>query len=241
MSTAPKDARIPRSQAAGYVTSPSIRVIVGQAPDQKEFFVHEGLVCPRSEFFRKAMKGPWTEAQERKIDLEQEDPETFALYLELLYTGALPTKEDTELYAPLSKLYVLAEMLMDDTTKTIVLNAIQAQIEDGPEKDHYCFPEPAAIRIIYKGTMESSPAREVMVKFYTDYSCGEELDELADLNEFHYDLVRSLITKRPRPGEHDLVREELGDVKKELRDVRKELSSVKKELAKKTEPRLYHC
>ncbi|EDU49261.1 BTB POZ domain containing protein [Pyrenophora tritici-repentis] len=240
MSTASKDARIRRSQALGYVTSPSLRVIVGEAPDQKEFFVHEGLVCPRSEFFRKAMRGPWTEAQERKIDLGQEEPETFALYLELLYTGTIPTIEDTELYAPLSKLYVLAEMLMDDTTKTIVLDAMKAQIDDGPEEDHYCFPEPDAIRIIYKGTTESSPARELMVKFYTDYSCGEELEELADLKEFHFDLARSLITKRLRPGEHDLVKEELDDVKKELSAVKKELSSVKKELAKRTDARVYH-
>jgi hypothetical protein len=64
-----------------------IRVNVGQAPDDKDFFVHQDLICPRSEFFKKATKDPWKEAQERKVDLSEEDPDTFALYLELLYVN----------------------------------------------------------------------------------------------------------------------------------------------------------
>jgi hypothetical protein len=86
-----EDVRVLQSQASGYLTSPFIRVNVGLEPDQKEFFVHQDLVCPRSEFFMNAMKGPWKEAQERKVDLSEEAPETFALYLELLYVSCRKT------------------------------------------------------------------------------------------------------------------------------------------------------
>jgi hypothetical protein len=45
-----------QSQASVYLTSPTIRVVVGQEPNQKVSFVHEGLICPPSEFFRNAIK-----------------------------------------------------------------------------------------------------------------------------------------------------------------------------------------
>jgi hypothetical protein len=95
MSASTKGVRTLQSQASGYVTSPSIRVNVGQAPDDKDYFVHQDLICPRSEFFKNAMKEPWKEAQERKVDLSEEDPGTFALYLELLYVSRSQEVKET--------------------------------------------------------------------------------------------------------------------------------------------------
>jgi hypothetical protein len=87
MSVSTKDVRTPEPQASGYVTSSSIRVNVGQEPGNKHFFVHQHLICPRSEFFKNAMKEEWKEAQERKVNLSEDEPDTFALYLELLYVS----------------------------------------------------------------------------------------------------------------------------------------------------------
>jgi hypothetical protein len=53
----------------------------------KEFTVHEDLICPRSHFFRKAMSGPWKESEERKVDLPEDEPGVFALYLKLIYVS----------------------------------------------------------------------------------------------------------------------------------------------------------
>jgi hypothetical protein len=72
-------------QYHSYVASLSIRVLVGaEESGMKEFTVHEDLICPRSQFFRKAMSGPWKESEERKVDLPEDEPGVFALYLKLI-------------------------------------------------------------------------------------------------------------------------------------------------------------
>ncbi|KAL8296844.1 hypothetical protein RB597_006116 [Gaeumannomyces tritici] len=40
----------------------------------KDYLVHKSIVCPRSDFFAKACRGPFKEAQEGKISLPEDDP-----------------------------------------------------------------------------------------------------------------------------------------------------------------------
>jgi hypothetical protein len=54
---------------------------------QEKFAVHEALITSRSPFFRNAMQGRWQEAQERTVNLTEDDPEVFSLYLQGLYAG----------------------------------------------------------------------------------------------------------------------------------------------------------
>jgi hypothetical protein len=118
---------------------------VGSDSGIKEFSVHEDLICPRSHFFEKALNGAWKESEERKVDLPEDEPEVFALYLKLRYvstvhisnrvaltfrlqTNTLPIKKSgapaeakvivSREYTSLSKLYVLAEKLMDDKARS---------------------------------------------------------------------------------------------------------------------------
>ena len=67
------------------MASPSIHVLVGE-PDasMQEFFVHQSLISARSEFFAKALRGDWKEAQEREVPLPDDEAETFRLYLQFL-------------------------------------------------------------------------------------------------------------------------------------------------------------
>ncbi|KAF2033226.1 hypothetical protein EK21DRAFT_45165, partial [Setomelanomma holmii] len=119
-----------------YMHSPVIRVIVGEDPDTEEFFVHQDLICPGSEFFQNAMNEPWLEAEQRKVTLPKEEPDTFAVYMGLLYTYKVPIKgpaSTPEAYAEytiLAQLYVLAEMLIDVKTKDIVLPASTARSKE---------------------------------------------------------------------------------------------------------------
>ncbi len=72
-----------------YVTSPCVRVLVGPASHQQEFFVHQSLICGRSEFFSNAMSGHWKETVNREVPLPEDEPDIFALYLKLLYVSAV--------------------------------------------------------------------------------------------------------------------------------------------------------
>jgi len=73
--------------SSSYVNSPIIRVVVGTTIDQDEFFVHEDLICPRNEFFRKAMNGQWKESEKRMVPLPEDEAAVFSLYLKLLYVS----------------------------------------------------------------------------------------------------------------------------------------------------------
>lgn len=221
----------PYANSLSYLDSPVIRVVVGEDPITKEFGVHEGLICARSHFFKNAMTEPWKEVEDCKITLACEEPEIFTLYLELLYvsfgmhqtptevlifrpqTNVLPVKETTvdgiaNEYVTLSKLYVLAEMLIDDDTKNLVLAAILSRSRE-PSLDHKAYyPSVSCIYIIYGGTPEDSPARRLIVDLYTDF--GDDTIGLAGNTglpkDFFVDLSLSLLSKRPFPTVHKNLR-----------------------------------
>jgi hypothetical protein len=55
----------------------------------QNFTVHQDLISTRSEFFAKALRGDWKEAQERTVVLPDDEPEVFRLYLQFLYVCSL--------------------------------------------------------------------------------------------------------------------------------------------------------
>lgn len=67
--------------------------MVGQGDAQEKFAVHEALITSRSLFFRNAMQGDWKEAREHVVNLVEEDPEIFSLYLQGLYAGHVEPAE----------------------------------------------------------------------------------------------------------------------------------------------------
>jgi len=65
----------------------SINTLVG--PDALEFFVHGLLLKASSTFFAAPLKGPFREAREKTITLDDEDVEVFKTYLVWLYRQRL--------------------------------------------------------------------------------------------------------------------------------------------------------
>lgn len=97
----------------------------------------------------------------------------------------------------MSELYVLAEMLMDDSTKNVILAAIRKRCES-PQFGH-SLPEPSAVRTIYDGTPESSPARRLMVDIFSQRASKERIEHWTTENlpkDFLLDLSVNLIAQR---------------------------------------------
>jgi hypothetical protein len=58
------------------------RTIDVAVDDEKETYsVHENFVCGSSPFFDRAMTGTWRDSLERAVQLPDEEPEIFALYV----------------------------------------------------------------------------------------------------------------------------------------------------------------
>lgn len=119
-------------------------VIVGQAPTQESFSMHESFFCARSEFFRRCMTGPWAERDLRLIKLPSDDPKTFSTYVNLVYTNLVATNASTDKKTTaaiadevheLVKLYVLAEKLCNKAAKNATIGALLATLKETPSDE----------------------------------------------------------------------------------------------------------
>lgn len=108
-------------------------------------------------------------------------------------------------YTSLSKLFVLSEKLMDDTSKETVLAAMLARSK-APFSDEqiYC-PALDCVQIIYEGTLEQSPSRQLLVQLYTELGNAEFITEKAEAipKDFLYDLSLSMLRDRPTREKHN--------------------------------------
>lgn len=54
------------------------------------YHAYKALLIHHSDYFRKALKGPWKESKEHKVTLEDIEPNTFDIFVIWLYTQRLP-------------------------------------------------------------------------------------------------------------------------------------------------------
>jgi hypothetical protein len=138
----------------------------------------------------------WREGDEGIIRLPEDEPDVFAIYVQLLYTGKLPIyeepskpegltrltraegeKEYPEFYASvhaavnreyimLAKLYVLCEKIQDVTAKCALLSAFVESTLKVRVDGSQSFPPTQPIRHIYQGTLTSDPLRAFLVDCY---------------------------------------------------------------------------
>jgi hypothetical protein len=147
------------------------------------------------------------EAEDRLVRLPEYDPETFKLYIHLLYTGILAVVPDPvpDVYfgslesVALARLYVLAENMQDTDAKDAVVEATLGASRV-PGSNGYCVPGRESIIIIYAGTLKGSPMRKLLVDFYTFRARSTWIDgDVHWPNDFMRDLTLSLLDKRPIP------------------------------------------
>ncbi|KAH7094896.1 hypothetical protein FB567DRAFT_15492 [Paraphoma chrysanthemicola] len=202
--------RVTKDKAMSLDISTMLTVAIGQAPNHKHFLAHQGIICARSAYFRRAMTLNTTERQQRLFKFPDHDPEVFAIYFNFVYTNTIATiqsdarKDDFafgEEYTLLSKLYVLAGKLGDIAAKNATVEAILAVNNERDSKGFAYLPSAGAIKILYSGTPKTSRARLLYADMWT--SCNE--DKLAAAREnlppdFVWDLALALRGERMDDG-----------------------------------------
>ncbi|KAF9693742.1 hypothetical protein EKO04_008147 [Ascochyta lentis] len=67
-----------------------IAVEVGS--ERVKYYVHKALLEEHSEYFKRALNGPWKEAEEKVVCLDDVECRTFEVFVDWLYTRKLPAK-----------------------------------------------------------------------------------------------------------------------------------------------------
>ena len=143
--------------------------------DRRNLIIHRSHLERTSPCFQSDVKSAPLREDGAVIVLREEDPETLNLYFNFVYTGAIPCQrsatpvfdgiatpdvEGTEL----AKLYLLGEKYQDVRLRDAAIRSIFAKGKNFHTRTGGGrFLTGSAVDIIYKGSNEDSPAREVMV------------------------------------------------------------------------------
>ncbi|KAF2630061.1 hypothetical protein BU25DRAFT_419701 [Macroventuria anomochaeta] len=166
--------RILQTQAISMIDQ--ITVNVGTSEDNKKFPVLEAVIRKSSRFFDNALKHKWAanKTEPRTIDLSEDSPDIFNIYLHWLYFQQMPIararasgnkQAKGDEYIDIAKCYVLGEKLMDNAFKNAILTALVDAYVDQPAEPRLC-PGRLTLQVIYAGTMEGSPARRLLVDIW---------------------------------------------------------------------------
>ncbi|KAF2260985.1 hypothetical protein CC78DRAFT_536017 [Lojkania enalia] len=196
-----KDKRVKVSKALRLETE-MLEIHVGTEDQLEKFFVYEGVIVDRSPFFANAMKPEWAEKRKnsRVVELPDDDPAAFALYMQWMFTRRLPIlPEDEESscsfeeFATLSNAYVLGERLMDNDWKNVIADCY---VQFARSSKPY-YPSNEDIRIIYEGTREGSPIRQLLVDIYCSRGKADWLENDSHLpRDFLLQVTSALLKIR---------------------------------------------
>ncbi|KAH4180943.1 hypothetical protein HBI29_132800 [Parastagonospora nodorum] len=209
MATPSKPIRACTTKQMNFEPSQMVTIRVGDSPEYKDFIAHESFLTSRSEFFRRAMNGSWTEAESRVVKLPEDEPAIFAIYLNLVYTGQLVTmrKNKEELasserqvfirqlipeYRDIFRMYVLAEKLQDKGAKNGALAAAVSVSEVMDSANNSTVPAAEIANLVYKGTPEGSPGRRLVIDMYGMLPFRSLFSDVEGI-PFHRDALNDLV------------------------------------------------
>jgi hypothetical protein len=170
--------------------------------------VHESILTSRSEYFKCDLGSMWRNDPTKPVTLSDDDPDVFALYVNLVYTGRLATRGTNE-WLKLVRLYVLAEKLQDVHAKNDTFDAMNAFIREfswirifsSAPGDATNLPLISAESIaeLYDGTPALSPARGLVLDSCAEMDRGDWLTVGRGVLpvDFVYDLAVTVMRKRP--------------------------------------------
>lgn len=173
-----------------------IQVKVGKEGNEQTFWAHQDILTSRSEFFKRATNGKWLESDERLVTLPEDKPDIFRLYLNLVYTKQIATKE----WMMLCQMYVLAEVLQDVRSKNCIMDAMYTLLKEYEPKKPRLGPK--SITVLYEGTPEGSKARELVADYFADEGHESWLQREGEVfpMDFVLDVASALFKKCPKAG-----------------------------------------
>lgn len=136
------------------------------------FFVDHAALCATSPYFQAAFNHAWQEAEENLITLD-EDPQTFEIYLNYVYTRRLCMEDPVTLsdahaaVFQLSKCYIMGDVFQDIDFMNHVMRCLIHRLTDdhAPVRPLFCWKD---IRMIWHGTMPGSPLRKLVLLVLSD-------------------------------------------------------------------------
>ena len=145
------------------------------------------------------------------VRLPEDDPETFATYINFVYTNNVATNPSDGVkasstfsneFVDLCKLYVLSEKLCDMEAKNATVHAILATNCKKASDGHTYAPGTKAVSIMYAGTLKDCPGRLLMADMWTITTAqylASNADELP--RDFLVDLAVAFRKDRPTDKE----------------------------------------
>lgn len=146
-----------------------------------EFAVHEALLRRTFRFFDCALKSKWdvSRGETPVLQLTEEDPKVFSIYVHWLYFKMLPTvhlhistwrkkvgsEADILVYS-----YVMGEMLHDTEYRNAVLEASVNILSNNYPSGIFSALSVFIINIIYNNTPAGSPARRLVVDTWAHWA-----------------------------------------------------------------------
>ncbi|KAF2869092.1 hypothetical protein BDV95DRAFT_112033 [Massariosphaeria phaeospora] len=199
----PASLRISAKEAISFGSS-MVTLRVGEGDNLQTLTIHENILRTRSTLLQNTVNDAKDKDNEQKsFDFSKDDPQAFALYTQLIYSGRLPSKtephEASEEYTLLCKLYVLTQRINDIKASNAAMDAIFDRSRE-PTPDTSTLPGGEHVRLIYNGTSKPCAARRLLLHFYTYRATAKWMDEDLPL-EFVNDLARSLLERRAFPAE----------------------------------------
>jgi hypothetical protein len=125
-----------------------VTIYVG--PYRQRFDVRKNLLCKAAKFF----EGAFCTDFNRSMDMPEDDPIAFSLFIEWLYHGALPNVQSQSYVDSLYDLYIFAEKICmnSDDLENYTMDKIQ-----DVSRSCNLLPKPATIRkVFHKDRSEDS-------------------------------------------------------------------------------------
>lgn len=168
------------------------------------FLIHTSLLTTQSPYFRAALTGPFSEATDKSITLDDIDVAHFQLLVSWLYTGSIPPpyKDGKPAYYTLLHVYALADRLCFEGLR----NAVIDLISDLADRTNSVLT-PSDTRILYEQIRDSAPLRNLVLDLFAFKKTDRLLESHTD--SWHAAFLRDLTVQLKRPCEQAMTRHRL--------------------------------